>query len=80
MWLSDAWASRAHASGSLYLECYVELASRALVAGDCMWKLRPKMHDFQEQLERLMLDKYNLLYHQCLFDEHMLGIFKATAK
>ena len=80
MWLSDAMATWCANSGELFLMAYVHMAAAALSAGVTLWKVRPKMHDFQEQLERLKYDKYNLLYHQCLNDEHMLGIFKRITR
>lgn len=80
MWLSEAQAEEAHKAGTTYLLCYVELAREALAMKQAMWKVRPKLHDCDEQLQRILEDKLNPLYVQCLFDEHMLGVYKATAR
>ena len=58
----------------------MHLASAALDAGVTLWKCRPKLHDLEEQIDRLAHDRYNLLYHQCVHDESMLGTFKIVTR
>ena len=80
MWLPLHLANRSCDSGNFFVECYVALAQEALGHGSCLWKIRPKLHDFQEILVRVAIDHFNPLYYQCINDEHMLGVFKKTTK
>ena len=80
MWMTESASRRARDMGTLSLQAYIRLAEQAFRYDICRWKARPKLHDFQEQLERVVVDNYNPQYHQCLNDEHMLGVFKTIGK
>ena len=80
MWLTHEACALAHHAGSLSLMCYVELAQESMKSGECRWKVRPKMHDWQEILERILVDRLNPNYVQCINDESMLGVFKRTGR
>lgn len=79
-YLSDFAATRAFESGNLFASCYVRLARDALRRREALWKIRPKMHDWQEILVRVMYDKVNPVFYGCLNDESMLCLFKVVTK
>jgi hypothetical protein len=79
-WMSQDSADLAYKMGNLFCSTYITLAANAVHEKQCLYKVRPKLHDFQEILVQVRLDHQNPLYYQCINDEHMLGIFKRTCK
>ncbi len=79
-YLSAAAVERATYLGNLFATSYVKLASDALSARCCLWKVRPKLHDWQEIISRLSVDPTNPNYKDCLNDESMLLIFKTVTR
>lgn len=80
MWLPEDVAAQAHQAGTLFLVLWGDLAYAAIARGECLYKLRPKDHELQHQVDRIIVDFFNPRYHQCLNDEHMLGVYKKVLK
>jgi hypothetical protein len=79
-YLSAEGVRRACQLGDLFTMSYIKLAEISLNEGVCLWKVRPKLHDWQEILARLQHDRTNPNYVCCLPDESMLLVFKTTTR
>lgn len=80
-WMHRHERDRAHHSGSLFLMCYQKLAEQAGDDGKPNWKIVPKFHYFQHQIEGLLLSAANPRRQHCFMDEDFMGkISRLVAK
>lgn len=62
--------------GRTYIATYAALAKRSAEARDCMWKWRPKLHNFEHLLESTRESRINPRHTGCWDDESYLGKLK----
>ena len=79
-WFHPELKVRCVHAGNLYNICHQKLASEALEKEECLWKVRPKVHDLCHLVLRTEQDSSNPKYTQCINDEGMLGKFKKIAR
>ena len=79
--LSESQVRRLQDGGRTFLEAYAELARRAAVQKSMMWKVRPKLHEFEHLLSFVAASRINPLYMSAWHEESFLGkVKKLTIK
>ncbi len=63
-----------------FFVCYQQLAENALNADSSSWKIRPKMHDFQELVLQCIEQRVNPRHRSCLADEDLMGKLSKVGK
>ena len=77
--MSRSEADRAVLHGTRYLVIYKDLAVRAYLKNQALWKLRPKTHYLHHIIIKIGQTKFNPRYWSCFMDEDYMGKIKVLA-
>ena len=73
MFMNKLQMRDAYAAGKLYLKSQVLLADLCCRHGVLRWKLRPKLHYLDHQVEDIRLYGWNPKFWECWMDEDFMG-------
>ena len=72
-WLTSGEIRRAQYAGYLHLISYQRLAVIAFSKGECLWKVRPKMHYNTHHIDDIAKHGTNPRFRHCFLDEDFMG-------
>lgn len=71
--MSPNAATKTAVLGKMFLQCFVWLAHNSATLGKARYRLRPKLHVFHHEMDRLALWRLNPKTTACFSDEDFVG-------
>lgn len=78
--LSESEADRLAFAGRAYITSFAFLAWESYTSGVKLWKIRPKLHYFDHQIDRVLKERLNPKHLACWIDETFMGRVKRVGQ